>query len=236
MSSLTVTGKTRLKRIPQRGAHDRETIDRILDEGLICHVGFVHEGTPCVVPTIHWRQGDRLYLHGSVGARMFKDAAGDGIDLCVTVTLLDGLVLARSAFHHSLNYRSVMVFGRGRLVEDAAEKREAFDALVDHVIPGRSAETRPANDREMKQTAVLSIPLDEASAKIRAEGVHDDKEDMEGPHWAGVVPLRIVAGAPVAEPDLKPGIPTPGNALHYTRPGWDKAVFGETAASGKRAS
>lgn len=236
MSSLTATERTRLKRIPQRGVHDRDTIYRILDEGLICHVGFVHEGTPCVVPTIHWRQGDRLYLHGSVGARMFKDAAEGGLDLCITVTLLDGLVLARSAFHHSMNYRSVMVFGRGRLVEDEAEKREAFDALVDHVIPGRSAQSRAANDREMRQTAVLAIPLEEASAKIRAEGVHDDKEDMDGPHWAGVIPLRIVPGAPVAEPDLKPGIATPENALCYTRPGWDRAVFGEDSANGKGVS
>lgn len=233
MSTLNITDRTRVRRAAPRGSYDRETIHRILDEGLICHVGFVHEGTPCVVPTIHWRRGDRLYLHGSVGARMFKGAAPDGIELCVTVTLLDGLVLARSAFHHSMNYRSVMVFGRARLVEDEAEKREALDALVDHVIPGRSKETRGANAREMKQTAVLRLPLDEASAKIRAEGVHDDKEDLDGPHWAGVIPLRIAAGAPIAEPDLRPDIETPEIALHYTRPGWDEQARSAWGTNGK---
>jgi hypothetical protein len=222
MSRLTITDKTRMKRVAIRGSYDPETIYPILDEGLICHTGFVLDGTPFVIPTIHWRMGDRLYLHGSVGARMFKGGPA-GLDLCVTVTLLDGLVLARSAFHHSMNYRSVMVFGRGKLVENPDEKRAALDGLVDHVIPGRAAGTRGANEREMIQTAVLWLPLDEASAKIRAEGVHDDKEDLDGPHWAGVIPLRLAASEPIADAQLKAGIETPDYAHDYTRPGWNGA-------------
>ncbi len=227
MSRLSITDKTRMKRVAIRGSYDPETIYQILDEGLICHTGFVLNGTPFVIPMIHWRIDDRLYLHGSVGARMFKEGA-EGMDLCVTVTLLDGLVLARSAFHHSMNYRSAMVFGRGRLVEDETEKRAALDALVDHVIPGRSATSRGANEREMKQTAVIWLPITEASAKIRTGGAHDEPEDMDGPHWAGVIPLRLTAGEPIQDAELKAGIDMPEYARHYTRTGWN-----DSASNGK---
>jgi uncharacterized protein len=219
MSSLTVTDRTRHRRIPMRGTHELETVFRILDEALICHVGFATEQGPFVIPTIHCRIDDRLYLHGSPAARIFRGGPA-GIDLCVTVTLLDGLVLARSAFHHSMNYRSAMIFGRGRIVEDGAEKREALDALVEQVVAGRGAGSRGPNEKEVRQTAVLVLPIDEASAKIREGGPNDDAEDMDGPHWAGVIPLRIVAGDPIPDPKLKPGIETPGYAKHYTRTGW----------------
>lgn len=223
MSSLTVTDRTRLKRLPMRGSHELETVYRILDEALICHVGFVAGTTPCVIPTIHCRIGDRLYLHGSPAARIFRGAS-EGIDLCVTATLLDGLVLARSAFHHSMNYRSAMIFGKATLVEDEKEKWDALDALVEQVIAGRSAGTRAPSEKEMRQTAVVGMKIDEASAKIRKGGPLDDKEDMDGPHWAGVIPLRIVPGEPVADTQLRAGIEIPQYARNYTRTGWDTSA------------
>jgi uncharacterized protein len=226
MSSLTVTDRTRLKRLAMRGTHEFQTVCRILDEALICHVGFATDQGPCVIPTIHCRIDDKLYLHGSPAARMFRGGT-EGIDLCVSVTLLDGLVLARSAFHHSMNYRSAMIFGRARLVEGEAEKRAALEALVEQVVPGRGAGSRMPSGRELQVTAVLVLPIDEASAKIREGGPNDDSEDMDGPHWAGVIPLRIVAGDPVPDPKLKPGIEAPDHAKQYTRTGW-------TAPSGAR--
>ena len=194
------TERTTLKRLPERGSHEREVIDAILDEGLICHLGVVDgEGRPFVVPTIHAREGDTLYLHGSPASRALRTARDGGIDVCVTVTLLDGLVLARSAFHHSMNYRSAVVYGRATKVEDPVEKSRALTRLVEHVLAGRAAGSREPNEHELRSTLVLSLPIEEASAKVRAGGPVDDDEDMDLAVWAGHVPLSVVAGAPVAD-------------------------------------
>jgi len=206
MTNIPVTDKTRVRRLAQRGSYERQTIDAILDEALICHVGFVVDGAPVVIPTIHWRDGDRLYIHGSAASRMLRSLR-DGVDACVTVTLVDGLVLARSAFHHSMNYRSVVVFGRATLVEDREEKIRALDALVEHVVPGRSSEVRGPNESELRQTIVLSLPIEEASAKIRTGGAVDDEEDYALPVWAGVVPLALTPSAPIADRDVKAEVP-----------------------------
>ena len=192
------TERTTLKRLPKRGSHERDTVYAILDEALICHVGFVVNDMPVVIPTIHWREGDTLYFHGSAASRMLRSLR-EGVDACVTVTLLDGLVLARSAFHHSMNYRSVVVFGKAREVTEREEKLRALDALVEHVMRGRSADVRPANEPELRQTMVLALPLEEASAKIRTGGPVDDEEDYTLPVWAGVVPAAITFGVPVED-------------------------------------
>jgi uncharacterized protein len=209
------TDRTTLRRLPERGRHDRATIDPILDEALICHLGLVDpQGRPFVIPTIHARVGDHLYLHGSPASRALR-AGATGIDACVTVTLLDGLVLARSAFHHSMNYRSVVVYGTATKVVDPAEKESALTAIVEHVLDGRSDGCRPPDERELKGTLVLRLPLDEASAKVRAGGPKDDDADLGLPVWAGVVPLRALAGEPL--PDDGIDLPWPGYDL--TRPG-----------------
>jgi uncharacterized protein len=182
----------RVKREPQRGVYDRETIDAILDEALVCHLGFAVDGQPYVIPTLHARVGDRLYVHGSAASRMLRHAASD-VRICVTVTLLDGLVLARSVFNHSIDYRSVVVLGTPTLVEDVDEKREALRAFTEHVAPGRWEEARQPTDQELKATWILSVPLDEASAKIRSGPPEDEPEDMELPVWAGVVPIHLAA-------------------------------------------
>jgi uncharacterized protein len=182
----------RVKREPQRGVYDRETIDAILDEALVCHLGFAEDGQPYVIPTLHARVGDRLYVHGSAASRMLRHAASD-VRICVTVTLLDGLVLARSVFNHSIDYRSVVVLGTPTLVEDVDEKREALRAFTEHVAPGRWEEARQPTDQELKATWILSVPLDEASAKIRSGPPEDEPEDMELPVWAGVVPIHLAA-------------------------------------------
>lgn len=194
------TPRTTPTRHADRVRHDLDQVHRILDETLVCHLGFTVDGEPRVLPTLHARDGDTLYLHGSTGSRPMLEARGpEGLPVCVTVTLIDGLVLARSQFHHSVNYRSVMIHGRARLVAEAEAKRRALAVLVDHVAPGRSEDSRPANDRELAQTAVLALPLTECSSKIRSGGVVDEPEDLALPHWAGVVPLRLVAGTP--QPD-----------------------------------
>jgi uncharacterized protein len=182
----------RVKREPQRGVYDRETIDAILDEALVCHLGFAEDGQPYVIPTLHARVGDRLYVHGSAASRMLRHAASD-VRICVTVTLLDGLVLARSVFNHSIDYRSVVVLGTPTLVEDVDEKREALRAFTEHVAPGRWEEARQPTEQELKATWILSVPLDEASAKIRSGPPEDEPEDMELPVWAGVVPIHLAA-------------------------------------------
>jgi nitroimidazol reductase NimA-like FMN-containing flavoprotein (pyridoxamine 5'-phosphate oxidase superfamily) len=195
---LPPTERTTLRRLPERGHHDRDTIDAILDEALVCHLGLIDpDGRPFVVPTIHARAGDVVYVHGSPASRALRTATR--VDCCVTVTLIDGLVLARSAFHHSLNYRSVVVYGRAEPVDDLAEKRIALDAVVEHVLAGRSADAREPNEQELRGTLVLRVPLAEASAKVRTGGPKDDDEDLGLPIWAGVVPLRTVAGDPVAD-------------------------------------
>ena len=210
------TDRTKLKRLPKRGHFDRETVYAILDEGFICHVGFAVDGQPFVIPTGYARAGDKLYIHGSQASRMLRTLSA-GLDACVTVTIIDGLVLARSAFHHSMNYRSVLVFGRATVVDDPEEKMTALVALSEHIVRGRWADVRKPNDEEMVQTTVLCLPIEEASAKIRTGPPLDDEEDYALPIWAGVVPLRLVAGDPVNDPRLPADIPVPEYAAHYKR-------------------
>ena len=214
--TFTQTDRTKLKRLPKRGHFDRETVYGILDEGFICHVGFAPEGQPFVIPTGYARDGDKLYIHGSQASRMLRTLS-DGVDACVTVTIIDGLVLARSAFHHSMNYRSVVIFGRAMLVEDREEKMAALLALSEHFVRGRWADVREPTEQEMKQTTVLSLPLVEASAKVRTGPPLDDEEDYAMDVWAGVIPLRLVADEPVADPRLTDGIQIPAYAREYKR-------------------
>ncbi|HYO76291.1 MAG TPA: pyridoxamine 5'-phosphate oxidase family protein [Thermoanaerobaculia bacterium] len=201
-----VTERTRVRRLPKRGEYDRATINAILDEALVCHVGFVVENAPVVIPTIHWRDGDTLYIHGSAASRMLRSLK-KGVDVCVTVTLLDGLVLARSAFHHSMNYRSVVVLGTATEVTDDAEKVRALEALVEHVVAGRSAEIREPNELELRATSVLAVPITEASAKIRTGGPVDDDEDYALPVWAGVLPLTLTPAEPIADQGVSGEVP-----------------------------
>lgn len=210
------TDRTKLKRLPKRGHFDRETVYAILDEGFICHVGFAVDGQPFVIPTGYARVDDKLYIHGSQASRMLRSLAG-GLDACVTVTIVDGLVLARSAFHHSINYRSVLVFGRATLVEDPKEKYDALVSLSEHIVRGRWADVREPNEVEMKLTTVLCLPMEEASAKVRTGPPLDDEEDYALPMWAGVVPLKLVAGEPINDPRLPAEIPVPEYAAHYKR-------------------
>jgi hypothetical protein len=221
-SSPAPTERTALRRLPERGRHDRATVDAILDEALICHLGLVDpEGRPFVIPTIHARVGDVLYVHGSPASRTLRTAAADTVEVCVTVTLLDGLVLARSAFHHSMNYRSVVVYGSATRVDDPAEKVAALEAVVEHVVAGRTAGCRAPNEKEVRGTLVLRVPLDEASAKVRTGGPLDDDDDLDLPVWAGHVPLRLVAGDPI--PDQGITHPWPAYNLTRTRLRWDGA-------------
>lgn len=195
----------------KRASYDREVVHAILDDGCLCHLGFVRDGAPVVLPTLYARVGERLYVHGSTGSRPLRSAGGDGgLPVCLTVTHLDGLVLARSAFHHSVNYRSVVVHGTARQVTDPAERAVALDAIVDQAVPGRSADSRPADAKELAATAVIALDLAEVSAKVRTGGPVDDPGDVELPHWSGVVPVRRAYGAPVPADDLAPGIPVPG--------------------------
>jgi hypothetical protein len=216
MEQISETSRTTLRRLPKRGSHDREVINSILDEGFICHVGFAVEGRPFVIPTGYARVNDRLLIHGSQASRMLRTLS-KGIEVCVTVTLLDGLVLARSAFHHSMNYRSAVIFGRATLVEDRDEKKSALRALSDHFIPDRWRDVREPNDSELRQTTVLSLPIDEASAKIRTGPPLDDEEDYGMEIWAGVIPLRLVAGQPIADPRLSPHLDPPDYVVNYAR-------------------
>jgi len=216
MKTFEKTERTTLRRLPARGVYDRELVYSILDEGLICHVGFAVEGRPFVIPTGFARHGDQLYIHGSQASRMLRTLKG-GIDVCMTVTLLDGLVLARSAFHHSMNYRSVVVFGRATTVDDPADKVAALVAFSEHVIPGRWNDVREPTEQELKATTVLSLPLEEVSAKVRTGPPLDDEEDYELPVWAGVIPLQLVATAPIPDPRLGTGIERPDYTTTYHR-------------------
>jgi len=209
---LEQNDKTRVRRLPERGRYDRDTIDAILDEALICHVGFVVEGHPVVIPTIHTRVGDDLYFHGSPAAGMLRNLR-EGADACVNVTLVDGLVLARSAFHHSMNYRSVVVFGKAEEVTGREEKLRVLAALVEHVCRGRSADARGPNEKELKQTIVLRVPISEASAKVRTGPPGDEPEDYAMPIWAGVLPLTLTPGAPVPDNNAA----TPEYVTRYRR-------------------
>lgn len=193
--SLTQTDRTKLRRLADRGSFDRAAANAIIDESYLAHVGFVVDGQPRVLPMTYGRDGEVLYLHGAVGNAMLR--ASSGTEACVTITLLDGLVLARSAFHHSMNYRSVVLLGQAEKVDDEDEKRRAFDAIVDHVLPGRSQVARPTSPSELRKTLVLRMPIDEASVKVRTGGAVDDDEDLDLPVWAGVVPLTLEPGAPL---------------------------------------
>ncbi|GES30237.1 pyridoxamine 5'-phosphate oxidase family protein [Streptomyces angustmyceticus] len=206
------TARTIPTRARDRAAYDQETVHAILDTGYVCHLGFVRDGSPVVLPTLYGRVGDRLYLHGSTGSRplrMAGETPDAGLEVCVTVTHVDGLVLARSAFHHSINYRCVVVHGTAHQVTDPEEKKAALDALVDHVLPGRAADSRPGNAKELAATAVIRLDLREVSAKIRSGGPSDEPEDLALPYWSGVLPVAPVHGAPIAADDLAPGIPEP---------------------------
>lgn len=216
MNSYLSTTRTTLKRLPQRGGFERETVYAILDEAFVCHVGFVVDGQPYVIPTAYGRVGDKLYLHGSAASRMMRSLSG-GVPVCVTVTLVDGLVLARSAFHHSINYRSVVIFGQAMLVESAEEKMGALKAFTEHVIVGRWSEAREPNEQELKATTVLVLPLTEVSAKVRTGAPKDDEEDYVVPIWAGQLPLRTVTDAPIPDDHLLPGIEPPRYILNYSR-------------------
>jgi uncharacterized protein len=218
METFTRTDRTTLKRLPKRGNFDRDTVYKILDEGFVCHVGFVVDGQPYVIPTSYCRVGDTLYIHGSAASRMLLTLE-QGVDVCVTVTLVDGLVLARSAFNHSINYRSVLILGRAAAVEDPNEKMRAMHAFTDHVLPGRWGDVRQPTEIELKATLVLSLLLVEASAKVRSGPPLDYEEDYLLPVWAGVVPLRLVAGPPVTDPRSQPGLDAPQYAREYSRPG-----------------
>ncbi|HEV8589145.1 MAG TPA: pyridoxamine 5'-phosphate oxidase family protein [Pyrinomonadaceae bacterium] len=216
MNQISQTARTTLKRLPKRGSFDRGVINAILDEGFVCHVGFVMDGKPFVIPTGYARVDDRLIIHGSQASRMLR-SLGQGIDVCVTVTLIDGLVLARSAFHHSMNYRSAVIFGRAGVIEDPEEKITALRALSEHMIRGRWADVREPNEQELQLTTVLSLPIDEASAKIRTGPPLDDEEDYDLPIWAGVIPLQLVADDPISDSRLATDISTPNYVTAYGR-------------------
>jgi nitroimidazol reductase NimA-like FMN-containing flavoprotein (pyridoxamine 5'-phosphate oxidase superfamily) len=214
--TISQTTRTTLKRLPKRGTYDTEQIYKILDEGFICHVGFIVDGQPFVIPTGYGRQGDQLLLHGSQASRMLRTLK-QGVDVCVTVTLVDGLVLARSAFHHSVNYRSVVIFGKATPVEEDNQKLEALRVLSEHIVAKRWDDVRLPTQQELNLTTVLRLPLTEASAKIRTGPPIDDEEDYALPIWAGVVPLAMRAGAPIDDPRLLPNIATPDYASRYKR-------------------
>lgn len=208
------TKRTRLKRLSKRASYERKIIYQILDEAFICHVGFISDGQPVVIPTAYGRAEDVLYIHGSVASRMLR-ALADGIRVCVTVTLVDGLVLARSAFHHSMNYRSIVVFGKAYVVRGAMEKAKALRLFSEHVIPGRWAEVRQPNEGELKKTLVLRMPLMEASAKIRRGPPIDDEADYALPVWAGELPIRLAIGAPISDPRLPQHLKAPAYIRNY---------------------
>ena len=206
--------RTRIVREPHRAVYDRQAIYAILDEGFVCHVGFALDGQTYVIPTMYARVGDALYFHGSAASRMLRSLTA-GLSVCVTVTLLDGLVLARSVFNHSMNYRSVVALGQAAPVEEPGEKLAALEAFTEKLLPGRWRDARRPNERELKATSILSLPLSEVSAKVRQGDVEDDAEDYALPVWAGVVPLRLVAGRPVPDARLEPAIPTPAYAQKF---------------------
>lgn len=210
------TARTRVVREADRGVYDREDMYRILDEGFLCHAGFVVDGQPFVIPTSYGRKDASLYIHGSAASRMLRQLKG-GVPVCITVTLLDGLVLARSVFNHSMNYRSVVILGKATLVDDPEEKLSALRILSEHILPGRWDDSRQPNERELKATSVLRVPIEEFSAKVRQGPAIDDEEDYAFPTWAGVVPLEMVAGTPIDDARLRPGKEAPVYAKHYTR-------------------
>lgn len=210
------TSRTRVVREADRAVYDREAVYRILDEGFLCHAGFVVDGQPFVIPTSYGRKDASLYIHGSAASRMLRQIK-EGVPVCITVTLLEGLVLARSIFNHSMNYRSVVILGKATLVDDPQEKLEALRLLSEHILPGRWEDSRQPNERELKATSVLRVPIEEFSAKVRQGPAIDDEDDYSFPTWAGVVPLEMVAGTPIDDARLLPGQEVPEYARNYTR-------------------
>jgi nitroimidazol reductase NimA-like FMN-containing flavoprotein (pyridoxamine 5'-phosphate oxidase superfamily) len=217
------TSRTRVVREPHRGVYDRETAYQILDEAFICHVGFILDGQPFVIPTGYGRAGDNLYIHGSAASRMLRNL-DQGVPVCVTVTILDGLVLARSIFNHSMNYRSVVVLGTATAVADPQEKLTALRTISEHIIAGRWADSRQPTEKELKATLVMRLPMTEFSAKIRQGDPIDDEEDYSFPTWAGVIPLQTIADKPMDDPRLMAGQSVPAYAKNYQRPGRDRAI------------
>lgn len=209
-----MTNRTTFKRLPERGSHDRDVIDAILDEAMVCHVGIADEHGPVVIPTLFARDGDAIILHGSPASRLLRTATTQ--EICVTVTLTDGLVLARSAFHHSMNYRSVVIFGTPVEITDDDEKQRALDVLVEHLVPGRNPTLRPMSRNERKGTRVLRLPLDRVSAKVRTGGPVDDEDDYALPIWAGIIPIRTTYGAPETDPLSRIRVDVPDHALAFT--------------------
>jgi hypothetical protein len=213
------SARATVKRLPERGRYDEATVHEVLDEAMICHVSFIVDGAPVVIPTIHARVGGILYLHGSPASRMMRSIVGEPV--CVGATIVDGIVAARSLFHHSLNYRSVVVFGTARAVDDPEERMAAFRAITEHMLPGRWDEARIPSVKEDKGTKLLAIDIDEASAKVRTGPPGDDEDDLSSDIWAGVIPLKVVAGPVEPSPDLTPGIDVPESVRRYgsVRPG-----------------
>ncbi len=217
--TFPATERTAVGRLPERSTRERATAEAILDEGVLCHVGIVTDHGPLVIPTTYARRGDELLVHGSPAATWLR-ATGKGTPVCVTVTHVDGLVLARSGFHHSMNYRSVVVFGTASAITDPDEKADALDAIVEHLVPGRTAEIRPMHDQEIATTLVVRVPLAEASVKVRTGGPSDDEADYTLPHvWAGVIPTQLTFGTPIPDERLAPDIPVPATASSYRRRG-----------------
>jgi nitroimidazol reductase NimA-like FMN-containing flavoprotein (pyridoxamine 5'-phosphate oxidase superfamily) len=214
LPSFTPTNRTRVRRVHERGRYDRDTVFAILDAAMMCHIGYVIDGQPYVTPTLFWREGEKLYWHGSSASRMLRSQT-EGIPVCLTVTHVDGLVVARSGFHHSLNYRAVMAFGTAAKVEDPAEKEAGLNAFVDRVYPGRTDLIRGINGQELKATTLLGMTIEEASAKIRVGGPVDDEEDYAADCWAGVIPVTPLIGAAIPDPRLKPGIPAEPETGHF---------------------
>jgi nitroimidazol reductase NimA-like FMN-containing flavoprotein (pyridoxamine 5'-phosphate oxidase superfamily) len=210
------TARTRVVREAERAVYERETVYKILDEGFLCHVGFLVDGQPFVIPTSYGRKDAELYIHGSAASRMLRQMK-DAVPVCITVTLLDGLVLARSVFNHSMNYRSVVILGKATLVDEPNEKLSALRSLSEHILPGRWDDSRQPNERELKATSVLRVPIEEFSAKVRVGPPIDDAEDYSFPTWAGVLPLEMKVGVPISDPKLDPSRPAPPYVTDYSR-------------------
>lgn len=216
--SFEVTPDTKIRRYKHRAVYDRKIINEILAEGLTCHVAFIADLQPVCIPTAYAKIDDKLYIHGSIASRMLKSLKG-GVDICITVTLLDGLVLARSGYHHDMNYRSVTAFGKAMPVTDEAEREQALGAFVDHIIPGRNAQIRQPTTKEVRATSLLALTLDKVSAKVATGGPEDEEEDYDLPIWAGNLPMHPTGvGSPVPDPKLPAGIDVPANVAQYRRP------------------
>ena len=214
--TFSPTERTRVLREPHRGSFDRDTIYKILDEGFVCHVGFTVEGQPYVIPTMFARVGEAIYFHGSAASRMLRGVSG-GLAVCVTVTLIDGLILARSVFNHSMNYRSVVALGKATLVDEAEEKLAALRAFTEKILPGRWNDARQPNEKELKATSILRLPLSEVSAKMRTGDVQDDEEDYALPVWAGVLPIRLAAGEPIRDARCDPSLAVPAAVTNFDK-------------------